>query len=147
MKKQLLALTFGIVGALVPASFVVAAENQSAFIAVSKVLQNLEAQGYVGVREVELDNGVYKADVVSTNGSKQDVEINAMSGMIAGPKNLPNHFSSIDIAKKVEQAGYQIIKMESDGDTYKIRGLDREGKKKALKVNAMTDEITKKWFN
>ena len=146
MKKQLLALTLGMT-ALIAAPFVVATENQSAPIAVSKVLQNLQAQGYVAVREVELDNGVYKADVISTNGAKQDIEINAMSGVITGPKNLPNHFSSIDIAKKVEDAGYQISKMELDGDVYKIKGLDREGKKKALKVNAMTGEITKKWFN
>ena len=47
MKKQLLALTFGIVGALVPAPFVVAAENQSALIAVSKVKEYLKQTGAV----------------------------------------------------------------------------------------------------
>lgn len=166
MKKQLLALTVGI-GAIVATPFVAAETlrstvdttavrpttdamvrgNQSAPIAVSKVLQSLEAQGYVAVRDVELDNGVYKADVISTDGAKQDIEVNAMSGAIKGHKNPPNHFSAIDIAKKVEDAGYQITKMESDGDTYKVKSLDRDGKKTSLKVNAMTGDITKKWFN
>ena len=116
-------------------------------VAVSKILENLKAKGYVGLREVELDDNVYKADVVTAEGEALDVKVNATTGEVMSPKATPNHLSIVDVAKKVEEAGYRITKIKAEGEAYKVRALDKDGKKAALKVNAMTGEISKKWFD
>jgi hypothetical protein len=116
-------------------------------IAVSKVLENLAAKGYVGLRELELDDGVYKADVVTSQGEVMDIKINMMTGEPVGSKGGAKHLSIVEVAKKVEEAGYRIIKIKADGETYKVKALDVEGKKAALKVNAVSGEISKKWFD
>lgn len=116
-------------------------------ILVSKVIQNLESKGYLGLRELELAHDVYQADVVTAQGDAINVKVNAMTGEVMGSKAMPNHLSILDIVKKVEEAGYRITKIKAEGETYKVRALDKEGKKAALKVNAMRGEISKKWFD
>jgi len=155
MKKQLLvcivaaSLTATVLFAMTAAAAAPAkvAAIANAPIAVSKVIENLEAKGYVGLREVELEDAVYQADVVTAEGEAMDVKVNAMTGEVMGSKGTPNHFSIVDIAKKVEEAGYRITQIKADGETYKVKALDKEDKKAALKVNARTGEISKKWFD
>jgi hypothetical protein len=164
MKKQLLILAMG-ASMLMSAPVAMATDSvkldamaakseaasekivQNQPLAVSKVLENLGAKGYVGLRAIELDDGVYKADVVTAQGEVKDVKINRMTGELMGTKGEAKHLSMVDIAKKVEGAGYRIIKIKADEDVYKVKALDVEGKKSGLKVDAVTGEIDKKWFD
>lgn len=116
-------------------------------ISASKVLEKIAATGYMGLSELDLEDNVYKADVVANNGDTLKIKINADSGELMGPKVTPNRYSMLDIAKKVEDAGYKITQIKADGEKYKVKVIDKDGKKTSLKVSAMTGEISKKWFD
>lgn len=152
MKKGLVfiasaAVSIMLASQLTLAATVKVAANVNTPIAVSQIIQNLEAKGYVGIREIELEDNVYKADVVTAEGEVLDVKINPMTGEMMGSVGAPKHLSVLEVAKKVEEAGYRIIKIKADGESYKVKALDKEGKKASLKVNASSGEISKKWFD
>lgn len=115
----------------------------------SAVLRNLQASGYVAIKEVRLEDGFYKAEAINAQGKKIDVRIDPETGKIVEPKS-PQPAAVIDIitaVNKVEAAGYHgIYKIEAEDGKYDVKALDQNGKNVHLKVDAQTGKVTKKWF-
>lgn len=113
-----------------------------------KVLTNLKAKGYVIVKHIEFDdsNGEFKATVVNAEGKNLDLKINPKTGQMSKEKGDITGWTAIEIAKKVQDAGYKNIydiNTEMLGNEYKVKALDDKGEKVSLKVEVKTGNITK----
>jgi hypothetical protein len=115
----------------------------------SAVLRNLQASGYVAIKEVRLEDGFYKAEAINAQGKKIDVRIDPETGKIVEPKSTQPAvvIDIITAVNKVEAAGYHgIYKIEAEDGKYDVKALDQNGKNVHLKVDAQTGKVTKKWF-
>lgn len=113
-----------------------------------KVLTSLKAKGYVIVKHIEFDdsNGEFKAVVVNAEGKNLDLKINPKTGQMSKEKGDITGWTAIEIAKKVQDAGYKNIydiNTEILGNEYKVKALDDKGDKVSLKVDVKTGNITK----
>lgn len=115
----------------------------------SAVLRNLQASGYVAIKEVRLEDGFYKAEAINAQGKKIDVRIDPETGKIVEPKSTQPAvvIDIITAVNKVEAAGYHgIYKIEAEDGKYDVKALDQNGKNVHLKVDAQSGKVTKKWF-
>lgn len=112
----------------------------------SSVLQNLSDKGFAAVRQIKYKDGIYKAEVINSQGKEIDIRINAQTGV---PSKLPakNNLTMLDAVKKVEAAGYShLYKVEAENGKYEVKALDEKGNKVKLEVDAMTGKVSKDWF-
>jgi hypothetical protein len=112
----------------------------------SKVLENLASQGFNIVSKIEYKNGEYVARVINGEGRAGTLKFNPQTDKIEKP-NLNNPgLTALDVAKKVEDAGYyNITEINTEwlNDKYKVTALDKAGAKTNLVVDALTGNITK----
>lgn len=126
--------------------------NADAVRPLSQVLESLGSSGYRVLNTIELDNGVYKAKVITKMGNEVKLEINAKTGKIVKPnpndeKNTEPKLSLLDIVKKVEANGYhQINKVKCDDKECTVKALNSKGDSEKLTVDANTGEIKKSLF-
>ena len=113
----------------------------------SSLLQTLQSKGYVAVRKIEFDDGIYKVIAINPQGEEMKLKVNPQTGEITKPENVKKVFTMTDIARKLESQGYtNIFRMESDGKSYDVKALDKNGKKFNLTVDAENGEVKKDWF-
>lgn len=112
----------------------------------SKVLNKLKENGFVIIKEIEFDDGVYKAKTVSAHGKDDKISFNPKTGELKGGSDKnPNTLSTLDIAVKLEGQGFTKIykmDMESDGK-FEIKALNKDGKRTKLEVDGKTGNILK----
>ncbi|HVV67775.1 MAG TPA: PepSY domain-containing protein [Gammaproteobacteria bacterium] len=113
----------------------------------SKILENLQSKGYTVFREIEFQNGLYVTKAFNSQGENLKIRINPQTGEIVEPKAKATTLSLLDIAKKLENAGYHgISKIGFDRGEYEAIALDKDGKKVDLDIDGKTGEINKDWF-
>ena len=113
----------------------------------SKLLQNLQSSGYNVVLKVEFDDGMYKANVIDSQGKQIKVQIAPTSGEVTKPKNETTQLTMMDAVKKAEQAGYHnFYKITSGHDKYEIKAMNKENKKVSIEVDTKTGKISKDMF-
>ncbi|HRE31283.1 MAG TPA: PepSY domain-containing protein [Candidatus Berkiella sp.] len=111
----------------------------------SKALNSLQTKGFNVVKKIEFDDGVYEAKILNAVGKEIKVKMNAKTGEIEKPKEGLALLTALEIAKKVEDAGYRnISKIDTEGKEYEVKALNKEGKEAKLLVNAQSGEITVK---
>ncbi|MCS5712206.1 PepSY domain-containing protein [Candidatus Berkiella aquae] len=111
----------------------------------SKALNSLQTKGFNVVKKIEFEDGVYEAKILNAVGKEIKVKMNAKTGEIEKPKEGLALLSALEIAKKVEDAGYRnISKIDTEGKEYEVKALSKEGKETKLLVNAQSGEITVK---
>ncbi len=113
-----------------------------------KVLDDLKDKGYVIVKKIEFskDKGTFKAKVVNAQGKNIEIQINPQTGEMIKPKDDMEGMTAIDIAKKVQDAGYKNIEeinTEILGNHYDVKVIDDKGSKLSLKVDAKSGNIAK----
>lgn len=113
-----------------------------------KVLTDLKSKGYIIVKKIEFDdsNGVFIAKVVNGEGKNLELQVNPQTGQMAKPKNDITGWTAMEIAKKVQDAGYNNIyeiNTEIFGNEFKVKVLNDKGEKVSIKVDAKTGSITK----
>ncbi len=119
-----------------------AKEDISNMMPMSKALNGLKTKGFDVVKKIEFDDGMYEAKIMTALGKEIKVKMNAKTGEIEKPKDGLVWLSALDVAKKVEDAGYHSIsKIDTEGKDYEVRALNKDGKQAKLKVNAQTGEI------
>jgi uncharacterized membrane protein YkoI len=114
-----------------------------------KALDDLKDKGYVIIKKIEFDNhkGTFKAKVLNAQGKNIDISINPQSGELTKPKNDVEGLSAIEIAKKVQDAGYSnIIEINTEilRNQYDVKILDEKGNKIDLKIDAKSGNVIKK---
>ena len=106
------------------------------------------SHGYTIVKKVEFDdnNGEYKADVVNAAGKNLEIIVNPKTGKMVKPKEDITGWNALEIAQKVQHAGYKnIYEIDTElmGNEYKVKALDEKGEKIAIKVDIQSGKITK----
>lgn len=133
------------VGAMVAfsAPLAIAKDDMTNMMPMSKALNGLKTKGFDVVKKIEFDDGMYEAKIMNALGKEIKVKMNAKTGEIEKPKEGLVWLSALDVAKKVEDAGYHSIsKIDTEGKEYEVKALTKEGKEAKLKVNAQTGEIS-----
>ncbi len=120
-------------------------EMTSDMMPISKALTALKTKGYSVVKKIEFDDGIYEAKALNALGKEIKVKINAKTGEIEKDKDNVAWLSALDVAKKVEDAGYRnISKIDAEGKEYEVKALNKEGKETKLLINAQSGEIATK---
>jgi uncharacterized membrane protein YkoI len=139
-------LSLSLASLLVMASPLALAESQlpENAISMSKILDNLKGKGVIAIKEIEYDDGVYKAKIITNDGKSDKITFNPKTGELKASENLGG-LSAMDIAIKVEGQGYtNIYKMELDSDKkYEVKAVNKDGKRTKLEVDAISGKILK----
>lgn len=111
----------------------------------SKVLNKLKDNGFLIIKEIEFDDGVYKAKTVSAQGKDDKISFDPKTGELKSSDKHPGALSTLDIAVKLEGQGFtKIYKMDMEsGDKFQIKALDKNGKRTKLEVDGKTGNIIK----
>ncbi|KTD22853.1 Uncharacterized conserved protein [Legionella lansingensis] len=142
MKRIILSVCSGLL--LTITAPIVFADNLPAnTLPMSKILQSLQSKGYNIIKEIEFEHGAYEVEAIGPQGNKLELRVNPQTGEISNDKNnQAKPISMLDAVQKLESAGYHsIYKIESEGNKYEVKALDKNGKKVKLKMNASTGEI------
>lgn len=140
-KSTLIAACVGTIMAM-SAPLVIAKDNMKDMMPMSKALDNLKTKGIEVVKKIEFDDGMYEAKTINAMGKEIKVKMNAKTGEIEKPNDGLTWLSALDIAKKVEEAGYRnISKIDMEDKGYEVKAMNKEGKETKLKVNGQTGEI------
>lgn len=109
----------------------------------STILQHLQSENYVVIRQIDLDGNIYKAYALSPQGNYTKLKINAQTGEIISPSSAAPTLSMLDVAQKVEGAGYtSISEIESSSNTYVVKAVNPQGEAVTLKVDSHSGIIT-----
>ncbi|MBN9288370.1 MAG: hypothetical protein BGO43_09060 [Gammaproteobacteria bacterium 39-13] len=113
-----------------------------------KALSALQDKGYVIVKKIEFNskNGTFMAKVVNAEGKNLNLQIDPQTGELSKEKGDITGWTAREIAKKVNDAGYDNIyeiNTELFGNAYKVKALNDKGEKVSLKVDAKTGKIIK----
>jgi hypothetical protein len=109
----------------------------------SKILQNIQKEGYSVVKKIEYDDGKYEVKAIDNAGNDAKLEIAPTTGEIIKPKDeVAPKLSIFDAVSKVETAGYKnIYKIETSKDKYEVKAYDKNNKKVSLDVDANSGAI------
>lgn len=141
-KSTLLAACVGAV-MMMGAPLVMAKEDLANMMPMSKALNGLKTKGFDVVKKIEFEDGMYEAKIMNSLGKEIKVKMNGKTGEIEKPKEGLVWLSALDVAKKVEEAGYtHISKIDAEGKEFEVNALNKEGKETKLKVNGQTGEIS-----
>ena len=119
------------------------------------IVENLQAQGYKTIYDVDFDDGVYKVDVLNNKGQHLKLRIDATSAKVVAPKALDDKaISMLDAIKTVQAAGYSHIhdiELEHGPygyvyghgtlGPYKIEARNTDGEKVDIFVDAHSNKI------
>lgn len=150
MKNKTVALSALCLGALLAfaSPLTLAAELKSQPGQMFKVLKTLQSKGYIIVKNVKFDNekGDFKANVLNAEGKTIEITVNPQTGQMVKPKEDITGWTAVQIAKKVEEAGYKNIyeiDTEMFGHEYHVKVLDAKNETVSIKVDVETGKITK----
>ncbi len=146
MKKSAIAIIC--VGSLLglSAPHLLAKEMPADMMQMSKVLSDLKSKGYSIVKKVEFEKGMYEIQAINGEGKSEKIKMNGKTGEIVKPKDNKEYMSALEIAKKVEEAGYHnIFKIETEwfGKKYEVKAYNKENKKVKLDVDAVSGKVMK----
>ncbi|MBS0349960.1 MAG: PepSY domain-containing protein [Proteobacteria bacterium] len=111
---------------------------------VSTILKNLQNQGYIAVKQLQLEGDQYFVQAISDKGEAVNIAINSHSGEIMALKKIDVHLPMLDVVEKVEALGYTgITYIQSEDGSFIINAVGPSGEKSHLQVNATTGEIAK----
>ncbi len=124
IKSTLLAVCMG--AAMLSAPMVMAKDEMTPdTMPMSKVLNGLQTKGFEVVKKIEFDDGMYEAKILNALGKEIKLKMNAKTGEIEKPKDGLVWLTALEIAKKVENAGYHnISKIDTEGKEYEVKDGD-----------------------
>jgi hypothetical protein len=100
--------------------------NQSS-VPLSNILETLQENGYVSIKEVSLDNNTYKINAFDLAGQEFTFEVNADTGEFLNKPKSVNGITTQQAAVAVEKAGYGRIKsITADDKFYSVDVLDKK---------------------
>jgi uncharacterized membrane protein YkoI len=108
----------------------------------SQAIAALQAAGYSTVRDVELDDGLWEAEVRAADGTWHDVHVDRASGSVidvaAGGKIL----TAAEVTQRLQAAGYTAVhELDLDEAVWDVEAVDAQGQRLELRVNGFTGAV------
>ncbi len=150
--KKVLFLSFALIAPLFLSYGVYGAsrdmnDNMPMNVQMTKMIRGLENNGYIVIRDIKFDNGVYKVDAINAQGKDVEAKVNPTTGMVTQSADGKVRITTFDAAQKVENAGYKsIYSIEASGDNYKVKAIQSNGDKISLTVDGANGNIRKDLF-
>lgn len=112
-------------------------------VPLSSILQTLQENGYISVKEVTLENNIYKIEAFDLAGQEFTFEVNATTGDFLNKPDNVNGITTQEAVLAVEKAGYgTITSIEADAKFYSIDVLDKKGEDVELEVSRSNGVIS-----
>jgi uncharacterized membrane protein YkoI len=106
------------------------------------VVEVLNKAGYAQVGDVEMDDGLWKAEVGGADGRWHDLHLVPATGEIVDPKSGAPMQTAARIASSLEAAGYtRINELELDEALWDVDAVAPDGSKVELRINAFNGKI------
>lgn len=106
-----------------------------------QVQAKLAAKGYLKVHDVEFDDGMWKADAKSADGTRMELHVDAKTGQIY-PDNAVSKLSDQDIRASLETQGYtHVHDVEFEDGMWQAKADNRAGKKVELKLDPADGKV------
>lgn len=107
-----------------------------------QVISTLQAAGYGAVRDIELDDGLWEAEVRGADGRWHDLHVDPASGEVIDPRSGGQLLDAGAITRRVEAAGYTgIHDLELDEAVWDVEARDAAGQRVELRVHGFTGAI------
>lgn len=102
----------------------------------------LQAAGYTTVRDVELDDGLWEAEVKAADGRWHDVHIDPASGTVIDRLSGGKLLTAGEVTEKLKAAGYTSIhELDLDEAVWDVEVVDAQGQRLELRMNGFTGAI------
>jgi len=110
----------------------------------AQVRARLTEQGYTKINDVKFEDGVWKADAHSAEGSSVDVRLDAKTGRVYPDKQVAN-LSEADVRARLSAAGYtNVHSVDFDDGMWNAEADDPSGKDVQLKLDPATGKVVGK---
>ena len=107
----------------------------------AQVRARLTEQGYTKVNDVKFEDGVWKADARSAEGSDVDVRLDAKTGRVYPDKQVAN-LSEADVRARLAAAGYtNVHDVDYEDGIWNAEADDPAGKDVELKLDPATGKV------
>lgn len=107
-----------------------------------EALAALRDAGYAEVREIELDDGLWEAEVRRTNGRWGEVAMDPATGEIFDPMADRPMLALAEVLAAIEAAGYQRVHdVDRDGALWDADAIDASGLPVELRISAFDGRI------
>lgn len=119
-----------------------AAPALAAAPAAGDALSALRDAGYSEVREIELDDGLWEAEVRRANGLWGEVALDPATGEVFDPMADRPMLALAEVLAAIEAAGYQRVHdVDRDGALWDADALDADGLPVELRISAFDGRI------
>ncbi|MGX9719603.1 PepSY domain-containing protein [Stenotrophomonas acidaminiphila] len=116
------------------------AQAQDALTA-PQVRAQLEAQGYTKVKDLEFEDGMWKADATSADGRDVDVRLDPRTGRVY-PEKAVSQLGEADVRAQLSAAGYSgVHDVKLDDGLWEAKGRTAEGEKVKVRLDPTTGEV------
>lgn len=107
----------------------------------AKVRATLESQGYSEVHDVAFEDGIWKADARSADGSDVDLSIDPKTGTVHPDKSVAK-LTEDDVRASLSAAGYaKVHDVKFDDGIWNAEADDPNGKAVELKIDPANGEV------
>lgn len=126
--------------ALALALAVAAATAQDAMTE-AQVRATLEAQGYTHINDIEVEDGMWKADARSADGNRVDLRLNPRSGQVY-PEAQVSNLTEADVRAQLAVAGYtNVHDVDFDDGIWTAEADDSTGQDVEVRIDPRTGEV------
>jgi uncharacterized membrane protein YkoI len=108
----------------------------------SGAIAALQAAGYSTVRDVELDDGLWEAEVRGADGMWHDVHVDPASGAVIDRASGGKLLTAAEVTQKLQGAGYTTVhELDLDEAVWDVEAVDAQGQRVELRVNGYTGAV------
>lgn len=109
---------------------------------VSEVLNTLSAAGYLEVRDVEYDDGLWEAEVRRADGRWGEVHVDPLSGEVLDEHAGPPVMDAAAVVAALAAKGFTAIQdLDRDGAVWDVEATDAQGQRVELRVSGRNGRV------
>jgi hypothetical protein len=106
------------------------------------VTQALNAAGYAEVRDIEMDDGLYEAEVRRADGRWGEVTVDAATGEIFDGADPRPMLTADQVRAQLIAGGYASVEdIEREGAIFEAEGVKADGTREDLRVSAFDARV------
>lgn len=106
------------------------------------VIEKLAAAGHTDVRKVELDDGLWEAEVRGDDGRSYDLHVIPETGTILDPRSDRAVLTAAEVRAHLESSGFtDVDDLDLDGAVWEADARDADGNEVDLLINGFDGSV------